>query len=121
MRDIVRAASSRVVAALAAAAILVAMQASNRAEPSASVDAGRAVASAASLVALHSVPTYRLALDLRSSGRWASSVGTPLPARVELELPPTVARRIAISSAIEQRDTSVAARGYDATAPPALS
>lgn len=120
----VRPAGSRVVAALAASAILLGANASLQLEREARTDAFRGVSSAGSLVALHSAPLQHLTLASRSGSRpsrWSSSIGAALPAPARGHLPPTVAGRPALRGTHEQSGESVAARGYDATAPPALS
>ena len=119
-RGAIRTAASRVMAAFAALAILFAAQASSRVASAAAADVLRASAST-SLVALHSAPIHRLGQELRSSARWPSGVDAPLAASVHIALPALAAGHVAIVAAVEQRDRAVAARGYDATAPPALS
>jgi hypothetical protein len=120
-RGVARTVGSRVIGALAAAAILFAAQVSSRADRTASTDVVRAVSPAASSLALHTAPAHHLELDLRASARWPSTIGTPLPVFAVAALSETVRRLVSIVAALEHRDTSVVARGYDATAPPALS
>lgn len=119
-REAFRTAGSCVIAALAAAAVLFTAQLSTRQAAAAAADGPRAP-SVTSLVALHPVPTQRLGHELRSSMRWPPSMDVPLLAPARLELAEPIDVRVTIVGTIEQSDTSVAARGYDATAPPALS
>lgn len=119
-RGVLRTAGARVIAAFAALAILFAAQVSGRTASAATVDVLRA-AGATSLVALHSAPLNRLGGEYRSSARWPSGVDAPLPAPVGIELSELVAGPVAIVVAVAQHETAVAGRGYDATAPPALS
>lgn len=120
VRGAFRTAGSRVIAALAAAAVLLTAQISTRQATVAAADVLHA-SSATSLVALHPAPMHRLGQELRSSMRWPSGMDVPLLAPPRIELPEPVAVRVTIVSTIEQSDSSVAARGYDATAPPAVS
>lgn len=111
---------SRIVAALVSAAILFAAYASVRAErdPSALYSA----ATAASLPALHSAVLRRVPLDARSSTRRSTKapLDTALPARAAVSMP-VAADQAASGRALESFAATVAVRGYDATAPPALS
>jgi hypothetical protein len=120
----VRPAGSRVIAALAAAAILLGANAPLQVEREARTDALRGVSTSSLLVALHSAPLHQLTLASRSGlrpSRWSSSTGAALPAPAHRHLPTTVAGGPAPRAAHQRRGASVAARGYDATAPPALS
>jgi hypothetical protein len=119
-RGAIRTAGSRVIAAFAAFAILCAAQVSTRATSATAVDVVRA-STATSLVALHAASMHRLGQELRSSMRWPSGVDAPLAASIRIGLPELILDPVAIVGAVEQSDSAVAARGYDATAPPALS
>lgn len=119
----VRPAGSRAIAVFAAAAILLGGNASLRLEGQARADALRDVSPTAGLVALHSASLHHLTLASRSgsrSSRVSSSVGAPLPARAHRTPQLPLVREPAAGGA-QQCGASVDARGYDATAPPALS
>jgi hypothetical protein len=111
---------SRVIAVLSAAAILLGAHASIRVDRGAA-DAVRTVSTTTPHVALDAAPSNGPTLTTRSSSHSATSLPTPLPARAHSVPAPAVGRQVAAADPRAQRDTSVAGRGYDATAPPALS
>jgi hypothetical protein len=111
----------RLIAAFAALALLVAAQGAVRVERDASAPAFRAVSAAASFTALHSAPAHRLTLESRSATRWPSSTDVPMPTSGIALASETIVHRVAIATAIGRANAPSVARGYDATAPPALS
>lgn len=113
-------AGSRIVAALAALAILFGAQAVTRLQHGVSGDAFRSPSPATSFAALHAAPANRAALTSRSSARWPSSIGVPLLVHLQDASSSRLAHQIAIAPAIGLGESG-RARGYDATAPPALS
>lgn len=101
-------------------AVLVGAHSITRLEPGASGDAFWSSSAATSIAALHSTPTHRPAFVLRSSTRWPSSTNVPLLVHLQDLASWTLAHRVAIAPAIGRGESGLA-RGYDATAPPALS
>lgn len=120
VRARIGAAATRSIAAFAAAGILLAGQSSIHVGGAASRDALRSVSPATSLVALHANPAQRLSFASRSSAHWPAGSDVPLPEdalRAPLWLGP---QPIAIAAGSVRIAAPVLARGYDATAPPAL-
>jgi hypothetical protein len=113
--------SPRLIAALVAAAFVFAAQVSIRFDRADAADVLRAVSPAASLAALRSAPGNRFALESHSLSRRPASFAAALPSCSRVLLLDTADCDVAILSVSEQRITPAAARGYDATAPPALS
>ena len=115
----------RLVAALAAAAIVFVAQASVRFESASADDALRVVTPAASFAALHSAPSHRLALESHSPShspsRRPASFAPALPSCSRVVVLDGSTCDAAIQRVSEHRITPAVARGYDATAPPALS
>jgi len=109
-----------VIAAIAALTILVAAQSTAGLERDAAA-AYRPCSGAVSFAALHSAPTHRLAVDSRSSMRWPSNSDVPLPGHLLDGRSETIDHRVAIVAEMGHAHESALARGYDATAPPALS
>jgi hypothetical protein len=110
----------RLIAAFAALALLVAAQGTIRLESDSSAPAFRAVSST-SFTALHSAPAHRLSLDSRSSTRWPSGADVPVLPYGTVPSSETIGHHVAIATAIGRANAPSVARGYDATAPPALS
>ena len=113
----------RLLAGVAAAALLFAAQTSDRLQRGPSVDAFDS-ASATTLPVLHSVPPHRLALDSRSLGRSPARSTHRLDAALPAFAQATHVREAAhhvVAVAPSLASASIAGRGYDATAPPALS
>jgi len=113
----------RLLAGVAAAALLFAAQTSDRLQRGPSVDAFDS-ASATTLPVLHSVPTHRLLLDSRSLGRSPARSTHRLDAALPAFAQATHVREAAhhvVAVAPSLASASIAGRGYDATAPPALS
>jgi hypothetical protein len=113
--------SPRLVAGLVAAAFVFAAQVSIRFERADSADALRAVWPAASVAALHSAPSHRFTLESHSASRRSVGFTAALPSCSRVVFVDTLDCDVAIPKLAEQRITRAAARGYDATAPPALS
>jgi hypothetical protein len=111
----------RLIAAFAAFALLVAAQGTIRLESDSSAAAIRASSTATGFAALHAAPTHRLALDSRSSTRWPSGADVPVLPHGTIRSSETIEHRVAIATAIGRANEPSVARGYDATAPPALS
>lgn len=114
-------AGSRVIAAVAVLAILVAAHASVRPDRDASAETFRSFSAVTSFEALHVAPGHRLALDSRSPTPWSAGSDVPLPEHAPHAFSETVQHRIAIAAAIGHGGQPAVARGYDATAPPPLS
>ena len=115
----VRVAGSRVVAAFLAAAVLFGAQTSARFESAHTADAVHGAASTLALPALQTVANFRVAIESRSPS--PVPVGAALPPSAYDGLPVAFASRAVTSGAVEQLREAMASRGYDATAPPALS
>ena len=116
----VRCACSRVIATVTAA-ILFGAQISIHLQHDATADEVRSFSTAAPFAALHSPPTNRFALEPRSSTRPPSSRDVPSPEYAQDAFSRTIEHHIAVAAAIGFVGQSAVARGYDATAPPALS
>jgi hypothetical protein len=116
----VRRGLARLIAGIAAATLLVAAQASDHVQRGAFVDALHSITPAATSPVVPVFPPQRLAAATRSSTHWSSGLGAALPA---------VARTIGVGDTTDLVATSTSLvakaaamnRGYDATAPPALS
>ena len=118
LRAGLRSRGARFISALAAAAMLFVAPASAQLEHDVTVTSPGS-APTASFLALHSVSSHRLTLEARS--RWSPSVGGALPARATAIAVAAIAHASAVDASPESFSASVAARGYDAIAPPALS
>ena len=114
-------ASSRLITGLVAAAFVFAAQVAIRFERADSPDALRAISPAASVAALHSAPGHRFTLESHSASRRPTSFAPALPSCSRVVLFETTDCDTAIPRVAEQRIAPAVARGYDATAPPALS
>jgi hypothetical protein len=110
--------SGRLIAVLAAAALLVSAQASDRVQRGGSADAARSVWSIAALPVSHAVLPHRLAL--RSTTRRPNDLHAALPAAALTSFGHIAARDVRLAESGFARAPLVA-RGYDATAPPALT
>jgi len=108
-------------AALVAAAFVFAAQVSVRFERADSAGAVGAVSPATAVAALHSASGHRSTLESHSASRRPASLAAALPPCSGVVFLDTSARDTAIPRVTEQRTTPAVARGYDATAPPALS
>ncbi len=113
--------SPRLIAAVVAAAFAFAAQVSIRFERADSADALRAISPAPSVAALHSAPGHRFTLESHSASRRPANFTSVLPSCSGVVFLDTSACDAAIPRGSDQRITPAAARGYDATAPPALS
>jgi hypothetical protein len=102
-------------------AILVGAQAVTRLEPSASAETKLVVPLAAPMPALHSVVVSRVAFSSRAPSRLPDDIGVALAADGFDGVATALASHALPAVAIERPSGSVVARGYDATAPPALS
>jgi hypothetical protein len=111
----------RVIAAFTALALLVAAQGTIRLQGDSSAGAIRASSTATAFAALHAAPTHRLALDSRSSTRWPSGADVPVLSHGTISSSETIEHSVAIATTIGRANEPSVARGYDATAPPALS
>lgn len=111
---------ARLMAGIAGAALLVASQSVDQSRRDASVDALHSIVPAATLPALHPIPSQRLAAQSRWSTHWSTGHAAALPAVVQASLLPDAALDGAASTSIAVCAATVS-RGYDATAPPALS
>jgi hypothetical protein len=120
LRGGLRSTGARFVSVLAAAAILFAAPASVHLEQNFAVTSPGS-ATSASFIALHSVPSQRLTLEPRSHSGWSPSVDGALPARATAIAVSAIAHSLAIDATLASAKASVAFRGYDAIAPPALS
>lgn len=114
-------AGSRVLAALTAAAILVGVQTAARFERADTAETVLVTSLAAPIPALHSVPSYRITSAPRTASRLPDHIAAALPARAHDGLRRSFTLRASTTGAIEQPVASIVSRGYDATAPPALS
>ena len=111
---------ARLITGFAATALLFAAQTSGRLHRGPFAGTLHSISPAASLPVLHSVPAHRLALEARSPARSTNGPDAALPAFAQ----PTFVRDgahhvVAVASAHSSASTT--RRGYDATAPPALS
>jgi hypothetical protein len=115
---------ARFVTGIAAAAFIFAAHTTNRAQADAAVDAFHSSSPAATVPVLRTVPSHGLALESRSSvrspARSSTGPAAALPAFGAATFVHDAARG-AVSRAASRADASLAGRGYDATAPPALS
>ena len=110
---------ARLRAGVSAAALLFAAQTSDRLQRGPSVDAFDS-ASPTTLAVLHSVPSHRLALESRSPARSTNRFDAALPAFARATHVREAAHHV-VAVAPLLASASIAGRGYDATAPPALS
>lgn len=111
---------ARLTTGVAAASLVLAAGTSIRLQRDLSVDTLHSVSAVAPLPVLRSVPSQRLALDPRVSARSPIGLDAALPPFAGPTLVrgrvPGVASAVGVAAI-----ASVAGRGYDATAPPALS
>jgi len=108
------------VIATVAAAILFVVRVSARWQRDPTADAFRSFSTAAAFVALHSTPTNRPTLKRGSSTRRPSSRDLPLPEQTQDPLSWTIEHRIGGTAVLGVGARSAVARGFDATASPAL-
>ncbi|HWJ15661.1 MAG TPA: hypothetical protein VNS10_18105 [Gemmatimonadaceae bacterium] len=111
---------ARLITGFAATALLLAAQTSGWLHRGPFVDTLHSMSPAATLPVLHSVPAHRLASEPRSPARSTNGPAAGLPAFAR----PTFVRDAAYhveGVAFAPSSASIAGRGYDATAPPALS
>jgi len=106
---------------LAMLAIVVGAHAVSPNERVGSAEAIVVTSLSAPMPVLHSVSSDRVAFSARSPSRQTDHVGNALPTTAYDELPLSLASRGVSSGASDRPRRSVASRGYDATAPPALS
>ena len=114
-------AGSRILAALSALAIFIGAQSPARFERLGSPATELVAALSAPTPALHSVPTVRVVAAPRSVSRLPDTVAAALLASPDDGLRVALVACDVTHDAIEPPCGSVASRGYDATAPPALS
>src|SRR4051794_20043263 len=111
---------ARLIVGIVAAALAFAVAPSGRLQRASWGDALHSVSPLAALPTLHSVPSHRPALESRSPARSASGFNAALPAFAPASgVADAVHRGRLVASAFAR--ASIDARGYDATAPPALS
>ena len=115
------ASGARVLGFLSALAIVVGAQTSAHFERVGSSSTELVTSLSAPMPALHSVPTSRVAFASRAPSRLTDNLGVALPAGGLGEVATTIASHHLLASLIARPSGSVVARGYDATAPPALS
>ena len=111
---------ARLITGIAAAALLFAAQTSDRLQRGPSVDAFHSTSPLAPLPLLHSVLSHRLALESRPLARSAHGLDAALPTLAQAIVVTDTAHHVA-AVAPSPASASIAGRGYDATAPPALS
>lgn len=114
-------AGSRILAALSALAIFVGAQASTGFDRVGSSETELIASLSAPMPALHSVSTSRVAFSSRAPSRLPDDPGVALAADRLGEVATTFASHHSVAGAIVRPTGSVVSRGYDATAPPALS
>ena len=114
-------ASSRILAALTALAIFVGVQSPASLERFVSPQTELVSSPSAPMPALHSVPTVRVVVAHRSANRLPDTVAAALLASPDDGLRVALVACELMPDAIKPPCGSVASRGYDATAPPALS
>ena len=106
---------------LAALAVLFGIQAAANVERSSSLDTTLESSFRAPMPALHSVSLTRLAVAPRASTRAPHDAGAALRPEASVSLTVVRSPRSVTRVATEQSSRSIVSRGYDATAPPALS
>jgi len=114
-------ANARFLGLLSALAIFVGVQTSAPFERVDSPSTELVTSLSAPMPALHSVPTSRVAFTSRAPSRLTDGLGVALPADRLREVATTTVSRHALAAVIARPSGSVVSRGYDATAPPALS
>jgi hypothetical protein len=123
-RHRVRVAGSRVLAGFSAAVILIGSQSAVRIDRQSAAETVRVAPHAAAvpaLPALHSVAPCRVALESHSPSPSRVREGAALPAYAQAGLAARISSDAVTIGAIANHGGSVVSRGYDATAPPALS
>jgi len=111
---------ARLITGFAATALLFAAQTADRLHRGPFVDTLHSISPAATLPALHSAPAHRLAPEVRSPARSTNGPGAQLPAFAWQTFGGDATHHV-VGVAFAPASASIAARGYDATAPPALS
>jgi hypothetical protein len=114
-------AGSRILAALTALAIFVGVQSPASLERFVSSQTELVSSLSTPMPALHSVPTVRVVVAHRSVTRLPDTVAAALLASPDDGLRIALVACEVMPDAIKPPCGSVASRGYDATAPPALS
>jgi len=115
----IRSTIARFTAGIAAAALLFAAQAPHRLQRDPSADALHSVSRVATLPVLRAVLSHRLASEQRSTTRWPNGFDSALPASAHVSLVAVAAHNVAATTSGLESAPFIA-RGYDATAPPAL-
>jgi len=111
---------ARVIAAIVVAALLLSGQTQYRLRRELSDDAFRSASPSAALSILNAMSSHRAVVDSRSPSRWAIGLDRALPSFVQPTLVRDADRNVA-TLARTPTSPRIAIRGYDATAPPALS
>lgn len=111
---------ARLLAGIVGATLLVASQSLDQSPLDASVDALGSIAPAATVPALHSAASQRLTSESRSTSRWSTCHYAAIPSAAQA-LPIAEATIEGAANASIAVCTAALSRGYDATAPPALS
>jgi hypothetical protein len=114
-------AGSRIIAALAAATIVVGAQTTMRFERLDATETTLVASLSAPMPALHAVSVHRAPVAVRSLSRLPAHLDAALPAYGQKELRHSGPPHSVTVGASEQLRASIVSRGYDATAPPALS
>jgi hypothetical protein len=114
-------AGTRVVAALAAATIVVSAQTTLRFDRAGTTETSLVESLSAPMPAWHPVSVQRVAVPLRPPSRLPAHVDAALPVDAAVPLRQSFASHAFAIGASTQPGASTVARGYDATAPPALS
>jgi hypothetical protein len=112
--------TSRLIGGVAAAALLVVAQASDHLRQGAAVDVLHAGAPAAIVPVLHPLSLQRVAAKSRSAPHRSGGFGAALPAPARAAWAGNAAQN-AQAVAPPSANAPAVRRGYDATAPPALS
>ena len=102
-------------------AVLCGIHAAATVDPSRPLDTALVSSLSAPMAALHSVPLTRLAVAPRLGSRPSDHAGAALRPETSPRLSLVRSTRSVAVVAIEQSSRSIVSRGYDATAPPALS
>ena len=116
----VRRGLARLIAGVAAATLLVAAQASDHVQRGAFVDALHSITPAATSPVVQVFPPERLTAAARSSAHRSSGLDAALPGVARTIGVGDIGRPVATSTSFAA-NAAAATRGYDATAPPALS
>jgi hypothetical protein len=110
---------ARLIAGIAAAALLVTTHASNRVRRDASVHAFSSVSATAALPALHTALSHRVVPEQRSATRWPTGPDSALPQYAHASLGRVPAHGVSVREPASA-SAPLVARGYDATAPPVM-